>query len=605
MPITEGLYLGVIGLPASTESSTGFTNGSHLPDGLWILRLRVLEVKTDGKLGSFTARVAPGTTEKLSSGESLFLLRPAGSTTAQMEAVPGLVPLVDYRDGHSGWTPELLAHRATSTENLKDISKALFQFHEKHKFFPPAVVYGSDGKPWHSWRVLILPYLEQTRLYDQYRLDEPWDSPNNEKLLAMMPDCYHDPIYGPSRGMYTHYAAIVGPGCAFRTEPRKPLDFLPNSSGLTGATTALPDFRDGVSATITVGPVSPKRELLWTKPEDITYRDNIPTPGGIGSFAAPYHTRFGDSGMFAFADTSRRLLWSNTAADAFRKLLLIDDGHDVSVDALKPATVAFLDISTGTGGSPAKLIVEPISPVARPSAAPEATEGEVSTKAAMSWIERLGGKITIERNHPSRPVVEVHLGRTPVTDAGLWHLHGLPHLRKLNLWHTEITDAGLKHVAKLVQLEELYLRDTNVTDEGLSFIQSLKQLQRLGLADTGVTDAGLAKLIELTELRGLFLSNTKITGAGLQHLRVLPHLSSLELRGTELTDAGLEQLAGLTRLQSLGLESTRVTDAGLVHLEGLKQLRMLRLADTKVTKTGVERLERILASVQIVGVSER
>jgi hypothetical protein len=87
----------------------------------------------------------------------------------------------------------------------------MHNFHDTHKQFPPAAIFGPDGKPWHSWRVLLLPYLEQIALYDQYRFDEPWDGPNNKKLLAAMPPVYRDPLYGEDQGHFPHYAVVTGP----------------------------------------------------------------------------------------------------------------------------------------------------------------------------------------------------------------------------------------------------------------------------------------------------------------------------------------------------------------------------------------------------------
>src|SRR5262245_6014980 len=58
---------------------------------------------------------------------------------------------------------------------------------------PPAILYDEQGRPLHSWRVLILPYLEEEALYHQFRLDEPWDSPHNLALLPWMPKVYGVP----------------------------------------------------------------------------------------------------------------------------------------------------------------------------------------------------------------------------------------------------------------------------------------------------------------------------------------------------------------------------------------------------------------------------
>ncbi|MDH3719020.1 MAG: DUF1559 domain-containing protein, partial [Planctomycetota bacterium] len=84
------------------------------------------------------------------------------------------------------------ASRVQCMNNLKQIALALHQYHDQYGSFPPAYVAGPDGKPWHSWRVLILPFIEAEPLYAMYNFDEPWDGPNNRKLAAAAP---HIPVY--------------------------------------------------------------------------------------------------------------------------------------------------------------------------------------------------------------------------------------------------------------------------------------------------------------------------------------------------------------------------------------------------------------------------
>ena len=80
------------------------------------------------------------------------------------------------------------AIRAQCTNNEKQIALALHNYHDQHNSFPPAFSQGKDGKPLLSWRVLILPFLDQQQaLYDQFHLDEAWDSPHNRTLIAKMP----------------------------------------------------------------------------------------------------------------------------------------------------------------------------------------------------------------------------------------------------------------------------------------------------------------------------------------------------------------------------------------------------------------------------------
>ena len=110
------------------------------------------------------------------------------------------------------------ARRAQCANQLKQIGLALHNYHYTHKQFPPAYVADKDGKPMHSWRVLILPYVEQKALYDQYDLNEPWDGPNNKTLLAARPTIYVCPSDGASSAVgatNTSYIAVVGSDAAW------------------------------------------------------------------------------------------------------------------------------------------------------------------------------------------------------------------------------------------------------------------------------------------------------------------------------------------------------------------------------------------------------
>ena len=74
------------------------------------------------------------------------------------------------------------ARRMLCSNHLKQIGLALQNYHDDYGSFPPAYIADATGKPIHSWRVLILPYLEHKPLFDKYSFDEPWDGPNNSKL---------------------------------------------------------------------------------------------------------------------------------------------------------------------------------------------------------------------------------------------------------------------------------------------------------------------------------------------------------------------------------------------------------------------------------------
>jgi hypothetical protein len=97
--------------------------------------------------------------------------------------------------------------------NLKQIAIALHNYHDTFGSLPPAYVADENGRPMHSWRVLLLPFIEHKALYDEYRFDEPWDGPHNRQLADYMPSVYRcpsDPGANP-RLPISSYLAVVGP----------------------------------------------------------------------------------------------------------------------------------------------------------------------------------------------------------------------------------------------------------------------------------------------------------------------------------------------------------------------------------------------------------
>ena len=106
--------------------------------------------------------------------------------------------------------------------NLKQISLAMFGYESTYHSFPPAVI-EKDGKPLLSWRVAILPFMEESRLYQQFHLDEPWDSPHNLEVAKTVP--FPFPIAGrPQRRQNAGHAlsrARVRPLTAARSSGRR------------------------------------------------------------------------------------------------------------------------------------------------------------------------------------------------------------------------------------------------------------------------------------------------------------------------------------------------------------------------------------------------
>jgi hypothetical protein len=158
------------------------------------------------------------------------------------------------------------ALRISDGNNLKNIGLALHAYHDINGRFPAAAIYSKDGKPLLSWRVAILPYIEQQEqtpgLYQQFHLDEPWDSPHNKKLLDKMPKTYRHPRAGSKGGHLTYYQVFTGKGAMF--EGKKGL--------------SLTDLVNGDGTTYTLLVVEAAEPVPWTKPEDLVYDPDKPLP---------------------------------------------------------------------------------------------------------------------------------------------------------------------------------------------------------------------------------------------------------------------------------------------------------------------------------------
>ena len=108
--------------------------------------------------------------------------------------------------------------KMTSNNNLKQLALGFHNAASTYGFAMPSGVYDSSGKVGLSWRVALLPFIEEGELYKQFHLNEPWDSPHNKQLISRMPRTYAKPGVDPSGGM-THYRTITGAGTIFPPPP--------------------------------------------------------------------------------------------------------------------------------------------------------------------------------------------------------------------------------------------------------------------------------------------------------------------------------------------------------------------------------------------------
>ena len=143
--------------------------------------------------------------------------------------------------------------RAGCVKNLKQIGYATLDFHEAKKAFPRQASVDQSGKPLLSWRVQILPYLDQQALFDKFHHDEPWDSPHNKTLISQMPAVFMCPG--------SRHAASEGKTCYLVPHGERTV-----LSGEKGG--KLGDIFDGTTRTMMAADLGDQAAVTWTKPDD-------------------------------------------------------------------------------------------------------------------------------------------------------------------------------------------------------------------------------------------------------------------------------------------------------------------------------------------------
>jgi hypothetical protein len=202
------------------------------------------------------------------------------------------------------------ARRTQCNNHLKQIGIAMQNYHDIHGTFPPAYVADADGKPMHSWRVLILPYMELPDLYGGYDHCQPWDSETNREFLAQMPSTYQCPSC--QWGQNTSYVVVRGKETIFDADKPCTIDSI----------------TDGVANTILVIE-APNANIPWTEPRDLDFDTlELVVNGGVNS----PHSGHPEVALALFADGRVRQLHKRVTAQVLRALLTKDGGEQIDDD---------------------------------------------------------------------------------------------------------------------------------------------------------------------------------------------------------------------------------------------------------------------------------
>jgi hypothetical protein len=196
--------------------------------------------------------------------------------------------------------------KTVTKDNMKWMMIAWHNFHEDLKRLPRNI-YSKEGKPLLSWRVAILPYIEQDQLYKQFKLDEPWDSEHNRKLISKMPETYAVGEHNQKQNT-TPFRAFVGIGTGM--EFNKDLRFT--------------DYQDGTSNTL--GFVEAAESVIWTKPYDLEYQPQKPLPH--------FGKNFDNVFLAANMDGSIRVIPHSTPEATLRALITRNGSEKIDLSKL-------------------------------------------------------------------------------------------------------------------------------------------------------------------------------------------------------------------------------------------------------------------------------
>jgi len=195
------------------------------------------------------------------------------------------------------------AHRAKASQNLKQISLAIHNYHDTYGKLP-GPIRDDNGKPLLSWRVTILPHFESHDQQYRFKLEEPWDSPHN--LAQIFPYRPYQTHAMKADSTLCHYRLVTGEGTAFERE------------GL-----CFDDIKDGLANTIFV--VEAAEPVIWTKPDELDFSPIQPLPRLGGLFASSdwrrrFEPEWADVTTVLFGDGSTRWMPRNTSEATWRAM---------------------------------------------------------------------------------------------------------------------------------------------------------------------------------------------------------------------------------------------------------------------------------------------
>jgi len=203
--------------------------------------------------------VAPAMIPKLTVMTSLIL---GGTALAVLGTATWPKPPAEAQQPGPAEPRQPLPEDGRRRESMNHVKQILLAFHNyaaANGHLPPSAIYGADGQPKLSWRVALLPYLEEEALYNEFRQDEPWDSEHNQALIARMPTVFRTPDSPAPEGQ-SRLRGFQGKGALF--------------DGVRGI--GFEEITDGTSNTLLIA--AAREPIVWTRPGELPFAAGQPLP---------------------------------------------------------------------------------------------------------------------------------------------------------------------------------------------------------------------------------------------------------------------------------------------------------------------------------------
>lgn len=189
--------------------------------------------------------------------------------------------------------------------NMKQLMLACHNYYDVNRGFPLRQSVDAEGKPLLSWRVYLLPYLEGGELFQQFHLDEPWDSEHNKALIARMPQVYKSPGTPDLKPGMTNYVVAVAENTFLSTT--EPMEFKM--------------ITDGTSNTLSILETDAEHAVIWTKPDDLPVDFKEPLKGLL--------IWQGNVFLSGMMDGSVQSISNTIDSESMQHLLQYNDGNPV------------------------------------------------------------------------------------------------------------------------------------------------------------------------------------------------------------------------------------------------------------------------------------